>query len=61
MGVIFPPTTVNCAENGTFWLSVKHKRPNFLKDLVICGHATYMKKLKHMFTYSMGRALTFFN
>ena len=23
---IFPPTTVNCAENGTFWLSVKHKR-----------------------------------
>ena len=30
-GAIFPPTTVNFAENGTFWLSVKHKRLLFIK------------------------------
>ena len=29
-GAIFPPT-VNFAENGTFWLSVKHKRLLFIK------------------------------
>ena len=30
-GAIFPPTTVKFAENGTFWLSVKHKRLLFIK------------------------------
>ena len=25
-GAIFPPPTVNFAENGSFWLSLKHKR-----------------------------------
>ena len=60
-GAIFPPTTVNFTENGTVWLSVKHKRLFvFLsKDLVFYGHLTSIEKPKHLFTYSMDRALTF--
>ena len=30
-GAIFPQTTVNFAENDTFWLSIKHKRLLFIK------------------------------
>ena len=59
-GAIFPSPTVNFAENGTFWLSVKHKRLLLSKDLILYGHAISMEKPKHMFTYSVDRALTFF-
>ena len=41
-GAIFPPTTVNFAENGTFWLSVKDC--SLSKDLVPYEHATPVEK-----------------
>ena len=59
-GAIFPPTTVNFAENGIFWLPVKLKRLFYQKTLHFTDMPHPWKKTKHMFTYSMDRALTFF-